>query len=208
MSTPLGGGTRSASTGRFMSIRYGKLSVKADANDTHPNLTERKTKEGETRHYIEFDYFNGFISGPIQKRETEFGDFLSIPISAADEKYILQLPWLKDAYSYFMNRIENLDLSKPVLFGAFTTDEGYNRMYMKQDEQKVEPVYSKDNPGEKPAWVSQTLNGKTVWDRTDETKYFLQVLEKVNKHFAESTPAQVAEPVATGGGNADDDLPF
>ena len=210
MSTPLGRG-HSSGGAKFMTVRYGKLSIKANENEPDPDLTVRKDQEGKERYYIEFDYFNGIIDGQIERREFEFNgkklSFLDIPIAAADEKYRLQLKWLSNPYTYFMSRLENLDLSKPVTFGAFLDDKGFNMLYMKQDGKTVENRYPKNNRGDLPEWEKITYNGEDKWDRTKETDYYLNVLENTNKFF-ERPIADIPQEQATADAEQDDDLPF
>lgn len=165
-------------------------------------VTSEKT--GKTRHYRCYQKLGGKITGVAYlEREWDNGKggkvktpYLNVTITDEGTDYILQLHWLSNAADDFKKRLERVDFNEPVVLKAGTYNERMS-VGIIQNSTYIKPVYTAANPGDKPAWVEGTFNGKKMYDRTDETNYFRGMLEGKIKNAINAVNQQTdaASPV-------------
>lgn len=162
-------------------------------------------KEGNNVYRLEFDYIEGRIV-KLEKRTSDYGDFLDVMIHD-DEVYMLSLGRGDRYWGDFMQRLLNVDPSKPVRLTPYNIeDDGkYNQgISMVQNGQKVTRKWTKENnyeggppQAEYDEFEKQWRFGKrNAWLEANVLDVFVTKLGAV----------PVAGPVAAQ--VDDDDLPF
>lgn len=187
-----------------VTIFDGKFEVRVKA-DT-PNSVSRVNKDGDTIHALIYKGVSGIITD-IKKEISEYKGkkFSSMKIFLQDgeDMQVLSLPYNSGTTSAFYHMIENVDLSKPVVFSASKDKEkDKTSLFMSQDKENVKWKYTKAwgeaNPHlpQKPQWKQVTVKGELVWDNTDEVLFFENIMKtkilpvlRAKKEQTETTPA-------------------
>jgi hypothetical protein len=95
-----------------------------------------------------------------------------------------------------------LDLKKtPIVIGSYKIkdkdSQRFNQgFYIHYGDEKISNYYTKDNMPVDTKWVEKTVNGETVWDKTNYLRFFLAEAESVITPYFENLKKQEPnEPV-------------
>jgi hypothetical protein len=159
---------------------------------------------------VVWEYHYNKLSGIITKIDTheheQYGKSWLFTLSDNEGNYVLKLPYSGSATNSILLRLENLDLSKEVtLIGYYFEKDKKSRIGVSQEGKKIEPKYTKENPGALPPLVPVVFKGKDTLDDTEQMRY----LEKM----VFSTIVPKLGKTKSGSGNssqsvAENDLPF
>jgi len=219
---------------KYVGVRYGMLSYKTDANDTHPNVVKRSVTDDNgnvtgANHYVEFTGFEGYVTRMAVK-EVEFNNkmlkFFEIDLEDGDDRIRLQLKWAHPMCRYTLAKIPNIDFSQKLEIIAGKDKRDYNTMYVRQNGQLVDMYYTRETPHDKPSWEPlKNKKGEIVqWDMSAEDEYYEKMIQEYNgklpsvptqiENTIEMKPEVKAEPAkapvieAEFDDFGDDDLPF
>ena len=143
-----------------------------------------KTKQPITKYIRKFSDVTGFVK-KLEWRDTKDqfteryrGFRLTLIDPAADEEYILDLPFDSIPYRQFVKYAENIDFTKPVMFCAWHDKRNDQVAFRaKQDDKIVLQAFTKDNPNGMPQPEMDDLDkldfkNQNIWLRR-------RILEKV-----------------------------
>lgn len=237
----MGLGNRESSNLTYLSTYGGKITQewrkepKAEWIPAGKELKTRKiTKgknEGKTVWYVEFDYVAGILAD-VSTKGGDYGTQLIIKIKDVDETYQLSLNIDSAQAQHFLLKMNNLDLNEEVSLEPWsmepdawfkltgkTAKSTKSGMTIKQNDQKIENFYTKEDPKGMPELVIKEVRGETKVDSTerdifldDRLKEFIAELKKAreSEYAAPRTGGKVTEAPAPSGGSDEefDDLPF
>ena len=89
-----------------------------------------------------------------------------------------------------------LDLKKtPIVIGSYKIkdkdSQRFNQgFYIHYGDEKISNYYTKDNMPVDTKWVEKTVNGETVWDKTNYLRFFLAEAESVITPYFENLKKQ------------------
>ena len=89
-----------------------------------------------------------------------------------------------------------LDLKKtPIVIGSYKIkdkdSQRFNQgFYIHYGDEKISNYYTKDNMPVDTKWVEKTVNGETVWDKTNYLRFFLTEAESVITPYFENLKKQ------------------
>ena len=89
-----------------------------------------------------------------------------------------------------------LDLKKtPIVIGSYKIkdkdSQRFNQgFYIHYGDEKISNYYTKDNMPVDTKWVEKTVNGETVWDKTNYLRFFLAEAERVITPYFENLKKQ------------------
>ncbi len=196
---------------RFINLFDGHFAVTANPNEE--GAVSRINKNNmEVWEYL-YNSMTGRITG-IATHESEYGKSWKVTIQDGPEKYILTLPYSSRYTKGFMYRIGNVDLAQDVelRIGKFPKDgKEIAFLTLFQGGEKIQPMWTKDNPGEMPQMVRVKIRGQETWDDSDQLAYLetfvntaiipkLQSLNPTHDEVPETPQVTEEAPV--------DDLPF
>lgn len=120
----------------------------------------------------------------------------NLDLDAAGIPCILQFPFSSKISRRFMKVAENIDFSQPVEFSAWLDVKDQLAFNVKQNGQKVNQLYDRENPGDCPQAV-QRASGK--WSHDDEEDFLYErmvnvVIPKVEAAQAGRAMQQTTEP--------------
>lgn len=169
----------------FLRIADGK--VVETVTPDHPNAVKRINKVGKEVHERLDDFVEGVITFMKQdKREYNGEDIneLKIWMRSDNEAYQLSLKEGSRYWSAFAIRLPNLDLTKPVKFSPFSftdtkTGDHVVGMNLFQGDQKIQPRFTKENPGKMPQGVQVPFQGKLKWDFYERDQFLKKVIDHV-----------------------------
>ena len=221
----------------YVSIFDGKFEVKV--KEGTPNSVSRVNKDGKTIHALIYKDVSGVIvdiKKEIKEHQGKKFSSMNIYLESPSGMGVLSLPYNSGTTSAFYHMIENVDLSKPVVFSASKDKEkDKTSLFMSQDKENVKWKYTlawkAANPTlpQKPDWKQVTVKGELVWDNTDEVLFFENIMKtkilpvlRAKKEQAAATAADdfakdnnvhqpAAQPATThepSNNNPADDLPF
>lgn len=183
----------------FASIVNGAFAVKVD-KDTEGAVT-RKNKNGVEVHELIFNEVDEVYVHDIEIRDTDFGKQMSIYLRDTEEtekgkhKFFVIQAQLNSGYAVsFLNRVQNVDLKKPVKVSIFeieNKDENDETKIIKtktiviyQDGKSLDKIWTKDNnpvPKAEPVLdkkkVQVVKNGYPVFDSTEKEKFLQDFTE-------------------------------
>ena len=188
---------------KYVGVRYGMLSYKTDADDSHPNLVKRAAKDDNgnvtgNNYYVEFPAFEGYITN-LNVKDIEFNNkmltFLEVTLEDGDDRIVLQLKWNHPMTKYTLAKLPNINYHLPVEFAAGKDKRDYNTLYVKQTGQLIPLYYTREDPKDKPSWEPlKNKKGDIVsWDSSAEDDFYRNLVVKMNteqvgsaKNFVES----------------------
>lgn len=179
-------GTSNTSGAIFLRIADGKIVETVSAD--HPKAVKRINKNSKEVFERLDDYVEGTITsiyGRTHEYNGEESKELCIRIQGDGETYQLSLKEGSRYWSGFAVRMPNLDLTKPVKFSpySFTDKESGSNVQginLFQGEQKIQPRFTKENPGKMPQGVQVPFQGKLKWDFYERDQFLIKVVD----HFA------------------------
>lgn len=208
--------TRKSAGGKtFLKIFGGKI-VQENSKpfDTEMELKERENKNGAKVYYIEYDSVAGMLTHADIRHVEQLGaDVLELTISDRPESYVLSMGVDTRFAKSFMTRMLNLDLAKPVEIAPYSFEDKEGKkvsgLVLYQDEQKVQPLYTRETPNGMPD-AKQVRKGKEIkWDFTDQTNFLYDEFEKFKAMFPEQEESySPAAALAVEDDEEIDDLPF
>lgn len=216
-------GDKGANYNTYLSIFGGSIVQewrKEPAADKIPDgkdLQERENKNGKKVYYVEYDYVAGLIKDVELDTTGDFGSRVIITLQDVDDNYKITLP-LNSAYCQnLLYRLRNIDLTKEISLEPWSmnseewfkltrkkTANGKNGLVIKQDDEKVEPAFTRDSPNGLPELeVKETRQG-TKYYSDDRDDFLLEELEafikKVKGESDEPKKAAPAKSKPTGKG--------
>lgn len=168
--------------------------------------TVAKTGEEKETHELHYPAIEGMlVSGQV--KELTFGQVMELTFENNGERAIVSLPFPGALAESIIQRLVNVDLSKPVRLNAGADkDTGKNFTWITQGGAKVVASYTKDNLGDCPPMIKKVVAGKTKWDSDDRTAFlydkFVELFNQPKGEKAPDAPAKVVESPP------DDDVPF
>lgn len=176
------GSTNSAST-TFLRVSDGKIveTVKSD----HPMAIKRINKKGVEVYERIDGYVEGVITSMHQRVSEHNGEEtkeLCLRMQSGGETYQLSLKEGSRYWFAFTVRLPNLDLTKPVRFSPYCFDDRDTGktvigMNLFQGDQKVQPRFTKENPGKMPQGKEVMFQGKPKWDFYERDQFLLTVIQ-------------------------------
>lgn len=197
----------------YYNIRNGRFERRVEAGTPGAHTY---TENGYTNHVIRPKWISGFLRGVgIRRHDTDSKtlEFLVIELEDDNGTYQLQ-DWLNGRPSFkFLNCMENIDLTKVVVF---TTGTFNNKPWMKvtQDGEDVPPMYTREDPKDRPDWMQYTdEDGKVKYDVQDQINFFSERMKEVNEAIkmnvvADSIIVPHPDAVDISAQDLDDDVPF
>lgn len=196
-------GLGKTSKAKYVSIFKGNCEVSVPAPTT--GSITRTTESGKVKHVQHFDFLKGRVVDAYKSENEWEGKTISslnIAVQDGGEDYVFSLSWNSRPVSAFFNAMQNIDYSKPVTFSPYIKDERTNLAIYQDDASGKSALvpwsYTKDSPGDKPAWEQIKVKGELVWDNTKEIEFYMNILETVVKpkiQAAKPTEQQIAEEV-------------
>lgn len=208
MSTDSPFASREGGNATWCRIAGGKV-VRTATDSTPGAVKVEKKKEGqgtgEFRWELHDDTVRGRIIGLRIQEQTFGGEVmrqLVVTLSYVGHRVNVTLKEGDRYWRAFMLRLPNVDLLREVSLCPFDfkdkeTQKPIIGMNIMQDEVKILPVFTKDNPGDMPPMVTVFYKGK---DRAD----FSAQDEWLNKHILLPVNAKLAELVTTTSGTTND----
>ena len=165
----------------FVSTFQGKFVVRVPEGTQ--GAKSRQTKSGKTVWELQFTKLEGYLSD-MERVEREYEgikyDTLKLHFATSGKPLILNLSFKGGLSNQFFLRMENIDYTQLVTFETSLYDER-QYLFIKQNKEVVPAKYTKENPGNKPAWQPIEINGEKHWDRTEEFAFYMNILETVIK---------------------------
>ena len=153
--------------------------------------TQSETKDGKTFYFKEFDTLVGKIKSlyfwtDTNKDESKQWDCLSIDLIDSDNQLeCLTLGMNSSEAEDFLKRLNNVNYQLEVTLKVYTieNDKGYwnNYLVIYQNDEKIVSSFSKENP--LPDLKPVTVNGKTIWDKTEKLTALKQIGLDFNKRL-------------------------
>lgn len=196
----------------YLSVYNGKFAkrIKEPTADSHT----RETKSGKTVHEVYYDYVSGVIT-QIEKRDSDYGFNLHILLVDADEKNDVTIKFYDSATRTILNKLPNVDLSKPVKLMVGKNDEGRTWYSIKQAgrgfERDIVPnAYTREDI---PDAKKLKVQGKEVWNFDEQADFLWEKFQSKAPTPAPAAPATKELDLEPWDGTTDttdgtDDLPF
>ncbi len=206
----MGFGTRDSAT--YFGTFEGSFTRKCREGDE--GAVARTKKSGEVVYEQRYDYVEGKIVD-IKKDTFEWQGKkvrqLKIHLMDSDGTYVLSFPIDSSAALSFYAQAENINLKDSVRVFIMLSDDRQRLLFhqptAKSATEKgfVRSLYNKENPS--PQWEKMTVNGETVWDKTESLNFFWNKIENnvlpSLLEVAMEAPTEIPTKVPSG-----DDLPF
>jgi len=143
--------------------------------------------------------------------DLKFGNYDNVEISIMDEDGDVHCLQINDnterCYGFavdFYRRLPNIDLAEPVtlmpyaIFDASAGESGRlnevlvayqpNNALAADENGKITSAFTKDSPDGPPAWKSKKSKGKTVWDKTETSKFYEDLVEEYGEKIRAMAP--------------------
>jgi len=204
------------SNGTYLKIFGGKIVQERTENFSSDNEVKvRENKLGKKVYYVEYDSVSGKLVHAEMRHIEDFGaDVIELSIKDGIDNYQLSLNVNSRYGQSFMARMLAIDLDKPIeiIPYAFENKEGkkISGLNVHQNGQKINSLYTKDDPNGLPE-AKQIRKGKELkWDFTDQTNFYYDKFEEFAAKFPEKSTDVHTEAVTTVFEDdiEEDELPF
>ena len=173
----------------YINQREGRFERLAIPEDDLSKLITRTTEAGNKYDVFIFDYVEAYITRYAKVVRT-FNNkdvptlqvYLHMP---GEIQRVLQVHWRSKSATDILQRMESIDYTQPVwIKSGLDRDTERGFIYMKQGAKNVPMLYTVSEPGDRPQWEQKMINGETVWDRTEEFKWWETKIILVNAQIA------------------------
>lgn len=170
----------------------------------------RTLDSGKVVHEVKYKAVDGFITKCYSYEHDEYGHRFVIQISD-DRNYVIEVPLSSGWAKSFLNKAENIHYGKPVELKPYSIEDKETKKIRHfitpyQEGEKVESVYTKENPGKLPGMKKTKLKGKETWDDSDQIGYYLNTIIPAIQEEIDNAKANVIPKLQAK--MAKDDLPF
>ena len=101
-------------------------------------------------------------------------DIAMISIVDGDEKYILAVKCASMYFKALCNSVKNGDIYEPFTFEpSYNERENKSTVFVSQAGKTLKWYHTRETPGDMPFAEPFEVNGKTVWDSTKQTEYWI-----------------------------------
>lgn len=194
---------------QYLNIKEGKITYK-----------DKLTKEKKTCGFVE-----GTITGvKFEEKEWEGKKYeeMSVNITDGEERYILQMKTDSGYFRAFCNCLRTGDPTKRINITPTYQVEGGSKksgMFVNQYGKALSWYSTKKDPKDVPPAKAFEIKGSTVWDGTDQIKYWKNWLNSLtwtteieagslSQPVVSNTPVKEEKVESTDNSNDNDDLPF
>lgn len=206
------GTTESQGFTDYLSVYNGRF-VKRVKEPT-AETTTRETKSGKTVHELSYDFVIGVITN-VEKRDSDYGFNLHLLLVDADEKNDVTIKFYDSATRIILNKLSNVDFTKPVKLMVGKNDEGRTWFTIKQagrgfEKDIVPNAYTREDI---PDAKKIKVQGKEVWNFDEQADFLWEKFQAKAPAPAPAAPAKKEldlEPwdAPTMPTDGTDDLPF
>lgn len=238
----MGLGTKESNYSTYLSIYGGEIvqewRKEEPSADKIPAGKELQTREismgknaGKKIWYVGFDYVAGKLTNVKLDTEGDFGSRIILTIQDVDDNYILTLPINSSYGQSFLMKMTGIDLSKEVSFEPWQmskeewkkltgrdTKNGKSGLTIKQDDEKIDNAYTKDEPNGLPELIIKKVGKETKVNDDDRMIFLYERLEEFIQavNAADTTSSKPADgkytdagaPASDDNDEDYDDLPF
>lgn len=164
-----------------------------------PNSVQRTTKTGKSITVFQFNKLSGKLVD-IKTKDSDYGKRILFHFDNNGEVGALEAPLSSIVTTTIVNRLPNLQLDEPFdLFIKYNLAKERAMIFVNQNGKSVEDYYQQwDKKANKwnvkeeyPSWEKKELNGETVWDKTKQIKFHVDV---ISKYMGSIKANQVAVP--------------
>lgn len=163
-----------------------------------PGTIQRVTKNGKTINVLRYNQLAGILRGfeikkaKISDVEMEF----FVLLIQADKLYQIDLQVSSSSTFYFISRLVQCDIKKPMTLKIFANVENGKKktvivIYQEGSKDAIKGLWTKDHPNGCPNLKKVMFKGKEQWDDTDRNEY-------VKKFALEKIVPQIEAPIAVG----------
>lgn len=158
----------------FVNLYKGTFRIATGENDDQG--VHRTKKTGETVNELSYDSFTGQLVD-IEARESDYGDQWNVTMTDGKDNYLIRFPISGRITNGFLFRLPNIDLTKKFtirLFWFESEERGACGVYQGK---KIEPAFTRDNPGGLPDLVPVRINGRDSWDAGDRIQFLKDMVD-------------------------------
>jgi hypothetical protein len=160
----------------FVSIKDGFFQRNAIHGD---DISKLITIQKESGNYdvMRFNYLEGAIEKVyIETIETKIGpqEFLYVLLANIGEERVLRLFLDSDAARAILDRLPNIGRGELITLHV-GRKETRDFIWITNEAGNVPLAYTSAEPGPRPAWNPVQYNGKTIWDKSAQNKFYKQL---------------------------------
>jgi hypothetical protein len=200
----------------YLSVYKGKI-VQRVPKGTEQSI-ERVTKTGDTIHELHFESFSAEIKN-MYVEKTDYGMQCRVVLSDMGEEYVLNIATESSVFDSFAKRVPNIKSGvyytiKPY---DFESKEGKRMIGVNlfDGKNKIDPFFTKDNPGDVPAFPTGGTEKAVKRWAIDKTEFFENLVDDYGKKMnqpVQEKRASVNVPLVKGAPKVEEedesDLPF
>lgn len=208
--------------GKPVYLRIAEGKIVETVEEGTPGAVKRTTKNGKEVWERRDGYVDGLITSMYNKEREYNGEVmhsLVIRLRDKDEHYSLEVNKGSRYWVGILTRLPNVNLQKPVRFSPYDfegkDDKGGMRkvigINLYQGDQKIDPAWSKTNPGDLPQGKQVRVNGKDVWDFEARDQFLDRMFAEINDQLRTGDIAmggEHGEPVEHAQTDDESDLSF
>lgn len=184
------------STKVYLSVSEGSLV--RQYREPNEKTKTRVTKTGKTVHEERFKDLSATLVA-IESRENDFGKQLCLHFRDGIDVYQVNMPYSSRYSASFLKALPNIDTQMRFRFMPWSMadkndpQKSVTGITCYQNNTKILPAFTKDNPGEMPQMVKIKVKGKEAWDDSDMMEFLennaLAILAKNKPATPEVEPA-------------------
>ena len=168
----------------FYNVYKGKFTKRIQGPTSDPEVVRRTNQLGQEVLEYHYDALDNLVLAKIEETDhPEYGK--SYDITCIDGNEYCKIRFSAGALaSLFLRRLENIKLDEPFSIELYYfEDDDRAALNIYQGGQKVDVVYTKENPGKLPPPKIVKINNKDTWDWTDQLNYWTNLISEINQHL-------------------------
>lgn len=184
-----GSGKREGSGKIYIGCSKGMFVRRMDKpnKDTIERVLEKGPKKGEIVYEYHFNWFEGQLLSIRRQAHEQYGisyefEFDVSPNPEEKKIFVLKLNHDSGYAKNILMKLPNCDLKEDLCLTSYKfTPTGQSKPRMgisvSQNDNKVPAAFTKDEPNGMPQIKQVVINGKSVWDSTEQMEFFEKMLE-------------------------------
>ena len=182
----------------YLSVSDGNLTRQhKQAND---RTTERVTKTGKLVFEERFRDLTGMITN-VNTRENDYGKQWQLTFEDGSDTYIVSMPYSSRYASSFLKALPNINIHEPLRFMPWAmkdkndVSKTVTGITMYQNDTKIAPAYTRDEPNGLPQMEKIKVKGKEQWDDSAMMEFLEQMAYKTFADVSDNNPVLDTEDI-------------
>lgn len=154
-------------------------------------LITKEDKAGNPVYYEVFNQLEGYLIDMELDMDNKYGEQLTLKFFDDEDNSRYNIDIFADSYfgRSFFQKMHNIDITKKLTLQPYSFQDSNNSsryvtgITFRQDGEKLEDCYTREEPNGRPALIEKKKGSKTVYDNTDMMNFYYEEFDRCKRNI-------------------------